>query len=129
LSTDAAGWRAATEAQVRRAFERYEAALRAHAVETLNEFFLTSPDTVRFGVREESYGAEAIAAYRRLGPAVHPQRQLRHTVVMVLSPDAACISTEFTDPNTVGIGRQSQTWVRTAHGWRIAMAHVSVRQM
>jgi hypothetical protein len=31
----------------------------------------------------------------------------------------------FADDDT-SIGRQSQTWVRTADGWRIARAHVSV---
>jgi uncharacterized protein (TIGR02246 family) len=128
LASDTDGtWRADTEAQVRRTFARYEQALRAHAVETLNELFLPSPDAVRFGVGEENYGHDAIAAYRRLSAPVHPQRQLRRTIVAVLSPEVACVSTEFTDPATLGLGRQTQTWLRTADGWRIAMAHVSVR--
>jgi hypothetical protein len=113
-------------ADVRRAFECYEQALREHDIERLNDFFLPSADTVRFGISEENYGIDAIRTYRRASAAVHPQRRLQHTVILALSDQVACVSTEFTDPVTVGVGRQSQTWVRTGEGWKIAMAHVSL---
>ena len=108
-------------------FERYERALRAHDVEALNGFFLDSPSTVRFGLAEEHYGFDAIAAFRRISPPVHPERTLRHTRVHALTADVACVSTQFSDPDSAQLGRQSQTWLRTATGWKIAMAHVSAR--
>lgn len=128
-SQSEADWRTHAEAQVRTAFERYEQALHAHAVEALNDFFVPSEQTVRFGIAEESYGATAIAAYRRSAPPVHPQRQTRHTVVTALTAQVACVTTEFTDLETPGLGRQSQTWLLTAQGWKIALAHVSLRRV
>jgi hypothetical protein len=113
-------------AHVRRAFERYEQALREHDVETLNDFFLDSPDTVRYGIAEQNYGFKAIGDWRRTAPPVHVERQLRHTVISCFGRDVACVSSEFTDPATPGIGRQTQTWVRTPEGWKIIAAHVSV---
>jgi hypothetical protein len=113
-------------ADVRCAFEHYEQALREHNIERLNDFFLPSADTVRFGISEQNYGIDAIRTYRRASAAVHPQRRLQHTVILALSDEIACVSTEFTDPVNVGVGRQSQTWVRTGEGWKIAMAHVSL---
>jgi len=117
--------RASVEAEVRAAFARYEDALIRHDVDALNNFFVISPDTIRFGINEQNYGYDAVAAYRRESAPVHPQRKLQHTVIVCLGADVACVSTEFTDPATVGLGRQSQTWVRTPAGWKIAMAHVS----
>jgi ketosteroid isomerase-like protein len=112
--------------EVRAAFERYEQALVEHDIETLNGFFLPSPQAIRFGLAEQNYGIEAIAAYRRACAPVHPQRRVLHSVVTAYGPDVACVSCEFTDPLTPGVGRQTQTWVRTAEGWKIAVAHVSV---
>jgi hypothetical protein len=113
-------------ADVRRAFERYEQALREHDVETLNDLFLESPDTVRYGIAEQHYGFKAIGNWRRTARPVHQQRQLRRTVISSFGRDVACVSSEFTDPATPGIGRQTQTWVRTPAGWKIIAAHVSV---
>jgi Protein of unknown function (DUF3225) len=118
--------RAAVVAAVRSAFERYEAALVANDVAALNGFFLPSDDTVRYGLAEENYGFESIAAYRRAAAAVHPERRLRRTVISTFGEDLACVCAEFTDPSNAQLGRQTQTWVRTAQGWRIALAHVSL---
>jgi hypothetical protein len=112
--------------EVRSAFEQYEAALLRHDVEALNGFFLLSEHSVRFGLAEQQYGFEAIAAARRTSSPVHAQRRLLLTVVSSLGNDVACVSAEFTDPSMAGVGRQTQTWVRTDAGWKIAVAHVSV---
>ncbi len=112
--------------EVRSAFEQYEQALIRHDVETLNGFFLNSEHSVRFGLTGQQYGFEAIAAARRVSVPVHPQRRLLLTLVSSFGPDLACVSAEFTDPTIVGVGRQTQTWVRTAEGWKIAVAHVSL---
>ena len=114
--------------EVRAAFEQYERALIAHDIETLNGFFLNSADSIRYGIAEQNYGIEAIAAYRRGSVPVHHERRLLRTVVTSYGTHVACVSTEFTDPVTAGLGRQTQTWVRTAEGWKIAVAHVSVSQ-
>jgi uncharacterized protein (TIGR02246 family) len=113
-------------AEVRAVFERYEAALARNDVAVLNELFLPSATTVRYGIAEQQYGFEDIAAYRRAAAPVHPQRRLLRTVISAFGPDVACVSCEFSDPSTAHTGRQTQTWVRTVEGWRIAAAHVSL---
>jgi ketosteroid isomerase-like protein len=112
--------------EVRAAFEQYEQALLRHDVEALNGFFLNSADSIRYGLAEQNYGIEAIAAYRRASVAVHPQRRLLRVVVSRYGDDVACVSAEFTDPAAAGLGRQTQTWVRTGDGWKIIVAHVSM---
>jgi ketosteroid isomerase-like protein len=118
--------RAAVLSEVRSAFQQYEQALVRHDVEALNAFFLNAEDSIRFGIAEQHYGYEAIAAGRLSAVPVHPQRRLLRTVVSSYGDDVASVSAEFTDPATAGVGRQTQTWVRTDQGWKIAVAHVSV---
>ena len=48
-----------------------------------------------------------------------------NTVINSVGADVAVVSTEFTAPNTSKVGRQTQTWVRFATGWKIVAAHVS----
>jgi hypothetical protein len=117
---------AAVIAEVRAAFERYEAALAENDVAVLNDLFLPSATTVRFGIAEQQYGFDAIATYRSSAAPVHPQRRLLRTVISTFGTDLACVACEFTDPLTPQTGRQMQTWVRTHEGWRIAAAHVSL---
>ena len=73
--------RAAVLSEVRSAFEQYEQALVRHDVEALNAFFLNAADSIRYGIAEQHYGYEAIAAGRRSAAPVHPQRRLLRTVV------------------------------------------------
>ena len=112
-------------AAVTDAYNRYEAALRAHDVAALNDFFLDSPDTSRFGVAEHAHGIAAVRAYRKRAPALPSGRNLQRTVVTTIGREAASVSTEFTYPHTSRIGRQTQTWVNTPAGWKILCAHVS----
>ena len=112
--------------EVRSAFEQYELALLRHDVEALNAFFLDAADSVRYGIAEQHYGYEAIAEGRRSAVPVHPQRRLLRTLVSSYGDDVASVSAEFTDPATAGVGRQTQTWVRTDQGWKIAVAHGTV---
>ena len=51
-------------AEVRAAFDRYEAALVSNDVEVLDELFWNSERTLRFGVAENLYGYDAIRAFR-----------------------------------------------------------------
>jgi hypothetical protein len=113
-------------AEVRAAFLRYQKAVDTQDVATMNELFWTSPFTVRFGPNGTLIGHDAIANYRqtRAGGGAAP-RALQNTVITTFGRDFAATNTETTRAGKLGIGRQSQVWVRTPHGWRIAAAHVS----
>lgn len=111
-------------AEVKRVFDRYEAALAGNDVEVLNRFFWRAPHTLRFGTGENLYGYEAIATFRsaRLPPG---ERRLGHTIITTYGKDFATANTEFQRPGNPRLGRQSQTWLRFPDGWRIVAAHVS----
>jgi hypothetical protein len=104
-------------------FAAYEDALLSNDVPALVDAFWASHHVVRYGLAERQYGGAAIDAWRRTTPAVPADRRLGPTVIATFGCDLACVSTEFTDH--AGGGRQSQTWVRLAEGWRIVSAHVS----
>jgi hypothetical protein len=113
-------------AEVTEAFMRYERALIANDVAELDALFWTSPHTLRFGVAENLYGYDAIAAYRIGRPAIDLTRRLMNTVIMTYGRDTATANTEFQRVGATLTGRQSHVWLRTEHGWRIAAAHVSL---
>lgn len=105
--------------------DAYEAALMANDVERLDGLFWNSPCAVRLGVGENLYGFEEIAAFRKGRVGGAPQRQRVKTHVTAIGPDVGVINVEFRREGSPRIGRQSQTWIRTDEGWRIAAAHVS----
>ena len=113
-------------AEVAAAFAQYERALIARDHAELDRWFWADPRVVRFGIAEVQYGAEAIAAWRRIAPHVGDDRALRNTVITAFGAGTAVVATEFSRPGVATIGRQSQTWVRLPEGWRIVHAHVSV---
>src|SRR3546814_6131509 len=115
-------------AEVRAAFERYEAALMGNDPGVLIDSFWASPLTLRYGIAENLYGIDEIAGYRRkraAGGGWHA-RKLTRTVITTYGRDAATANTEYVRDATGRIGRQSQTWVRMPEGWRIVAAHVSL---
>lgn len=117
----------ATLAEVEAAFARYEAALVGNDIAVLDELFLDSPTTIRYGGGENLYGIEAIRAFRAQRSAAGLARQLSDTVITCYGRDTAVAATLFHRDNAPGrVGRQMQTWVRTAAGWKVAAAHVSV---
>jgi hypothetical protein len=111
-------------AEVTAAFRRYEEALNTNDVAVLNELFRAAPYTLRYGIGEELYGHDRIAAFRaaRIPPG---RRDIKNTVVTTFGRDFATASTEFRRPGQPTTGRQQQTWVRFPEGWRIVAAHVS----
>jgi hypothetical protein len=113
-------------AEVQAVFERYEDALVHNRVDMLDELFWRSPLTVRYGVGENLYGHDAIAAFRAARSPAGLARQLARTVITTYGRDFATAMTEFRRDGHAGIGRQSQTWLRTAQGWRVVAAHVSL---
>jgi hypothetical protein len=109
------------------AFARYEQALVGNDVATLNELFWPDPRTIRYGVGENLHGHAAIRAFRAARDPRGLARTLEHTVITTYGRDFATAMTLFHRPSAAGkIGRQSQTWLRTADGWRIVAAHVSL---
>ncbi|MFW5641366.1 MAG: oxalurate catabolism protein HpxZ [Roseicyclus sp.] len=113
--------------EVTAAFARYEAALVANDVAVLDALFWNDARTVRYGPAESLYGRDEILSFRKARPPAGLDRILRRTVITTFGTDFATANTEFTRPGTDRIGRQSQTWARTAEGWRVVAAHVSLR--
>jgi hypothetical protein len=113
-------------AEVTAAFQRYEKALVTNDVAVLDELFWKSPHTLRFGMGENLYGYEQIAAFRGARPSTGLARTLQNTVITTYGRDFATANTEFRRENQPRTGRQSQTWARTPEGWRVVSAHVSL---
>jgi hypothetical protein len=114
-------------AEVEAAFAHYETALVTNDVATLRELFWRSPRTIRYGIAENLYGSDEIAAFRAARAPVGLMRRLSRTVITTYGRDFATASTLFERDTLPGkIGRQMQTWVRMPEGWRVVAAHVSV---
>ena len=113
-------------AELSAVFARYEDALVHNKVDVLDELFWTSEFTVRYGVGENLVGIEAIRAFRAARPAAGLARTLQRTVITTYGTDFGTAMTEFQREGGTKTGRQSQTWVRFAEGWRVVAAHVSL---
>ncbi|QNH15860.1 hypothetical protein HEP74_00983 [Xanthomonas sp. SS] len=113
-------------AEVQAAFAAYERALMADDVAALDRLFHDAPTTVRYGVGETLYGAEAIRAFRQ-GRGGSPQRQLLRVQIVAYGRDFATADAEFLREGATRRGRQSQSWVRFADGWKVVSAHVSLQ--
>jgi hypothetical protein len=108
-------------------FARYEKALVSNDVAVLDELFRDDPRTLRYGGGENLYGYQAIMAFRAGRPSTGLMRRTDRTVITTYGRDTAVASTLFYRDTAPGkVGRQMQTWVRFAEGWKIVAAHVSV---
>ncbi|HEY6534002.1 MAG TPA: AtzH-like domain-containing protein [Acidimicrobiales bacterium] len=114
------------EDEVRACFEAYERALLANDVETMDGWFTDDPSVVRFGIADCQHGPDQISAWRRTAEPVPVDRRHVRTTVTALGPDVVLVALEFANGDRPGRGRQSQVWQRTAVGWRVAHAHVSM---
>jgi len=114
-------------AEVAAAFNRYEKALNGNDVATLDELFWNSPHTLRYGVGEQLYGYDQIAAFRSgRDPKFVVERDLVKLWVVTYGRDFGTANCEFRRHGESRLGRQSHTWMRTGEGWRIVAAHVSL---
>ncbi|PHR17125.1 MAG: DUF4440 domain-containing protein [Hoeflea sp.] len=114
-------------AEVMAVFARYEQALISNDVAVLDELFWQSEHTIRYGGGENLYGAAEILAFRNARPSTGLERALSRTVITTYGNDFATASTLFSRESAPDkTGRQMQTWVRMADGWRVVAAHVSV---
>jgi ketosteroid isomerase-like protein len=114
-------------AEVREAFAAYEKALTTNDVTALDALFRKDSRTLRYGMGENLYGYEAIAAFRAARNPAGLVRDLAQTVITTYGRDTAVASTLFYRTSAPSkVGRQMQTWMRFAEGWRIVAAHVSL---
>jgi len=115
------------KAEVEAAFARYETALMANDVETLQSLFWNSPHTIRYGIGEILYGWDEIGAFRSTRSPVGLARVISRTVITTFGRNFATASTLFHRSTSPGkVGRQQQSWARFDDGWHIVAAHVSV---
>jgi len=114
-------------AEVEACFAAYEVALVSNDVAGLTAMFSDQPQTIRYGILENLYGAKEIQAFRAGRSPVGLSRRLSRTVISTYGRDFAIASTLFERDTAPGkIGRQMQSWVRFPRGWRIVAAHVSL---
>ena len=112
-------------AAVTAAFYRYEAALMADDLAAMDALFHDATTTNRFGVGEVLFGSDAIRDFRR-GRGGAPPRRLGRVAITAYGDSAATADAEFFRDGSDRRGRQSQTWVRFADGWKVVSAHVSL---
>ena len=93
-------------AEVTAAFERYEQALVSNDVTVLDSIFRDDPRVIRYGVGENLYGYQEIAAFRAARSPVGLARALSKTVITAYGRDVAVASTLFhraSMPGKVGL--------------------------
>ena len=105
---------------------RYEQALIANDLAVLDELFWSSPHTIRYGPGEVLYGTAEIRAFRQGRDAGNLAREIRRLEITTFGENFATANLEFHRADDPRVGRQSQTWVRFASGWRVVSAHVSL---
>lgn len=110
-------------AEVTAEFIAYEQALVDNVVDRILGFF--AADAVRFGFADQQAGLAEQGRWRRAQPPLPPGRRLKDTTIHTYGHSTAVVTTLFGYPGGDVLGRQSQTWVRLAEGWRIVTAHVS----
>ena len=114
-------------AEVSVAFARYEQALVTNDTATLDELFRTADETVRFGIAENLFGIEEIRHFRNNRPALNLARDVARTSITTYGRDFATTAITYYRASAPGkVGRQMQSWVRFAEGWRVVAAHVSM---
>lgn len=106
--------------------DAYEAALMANDLATLDALFWAAPETLRYGISENLYGIAAIRDFRVGRTGGSPPRDVLRREIITHGTDVATCNLEFLRPTTRIRGRQSQTWIRTVDGWKVAAAHVSL---
>jgi len=112
-------------AEVIEAFHEYERALMEDDIPAMDALFHDAPTTNRYGVGEVLYGIEAIREFRK-GRGGSPQRKLGKVAITVYGDSFATADAEFFREGSERRGRQTQSWVKFADGWKVVSAHVSL---
>jgi len=111
--------------EVTAAFHAYERALMADDIPAMDALFHDAPTTNRYGVGEVLYGIDEIRAFRK-GRGGSPQRRLGRVTITVYGASFATADAEFFREGSDRRGRQTQSWVKFADGWKVVSAHVSI---
>ena len=112
-------------AELSAAFDEYEDALIHNKVSMLDALFWSHPLTLRFGAKENLFGADQIKAFRASRPSAGLQREIIDRHIVTFGSAAGVANITFKRTTEPRIGRQSQTWIKFAEGWRVVSAHVS----
>jgi len=112
-------------AEVTAAFHAYERALMEDDIPAMDALFHDAPTTNRYGVGEVLYGIEEIRAFRK-GRGGSPQRRLGLVSIVTYGDAFATADAEFFREGSTQRGRQTQSWVKFADGWKVVSAHVSL---
>ncbi|MEO7116486.1 MAG: oxalurate catabolism protein HpxZ [Caldimonas sp.] len=112
--------------EVRRRFLQYEEAINTNDVQVLDDCFLNSPGTVRFGINETLWSFDEIKAFRRTPNTAGKTRNLERYVITTYGDTVAVANAVSTRDGVPKIGRQSQTWLKQAGTWKVVSAHVSL---
>lgn len=112
-------------AEISAASEQYESDLAQGNVAGILDAFWHAPQALRIGDDEELFGFDAIEAFRREHGSSRVRRRVRQRVITSFGNDVAAVHLVTRYEQTERIGRQSQLWLRTDEGWRVAHAHVS----
>lgn len=106
--------------------DRYEAALMENDLDAMDALFWDDPLTLRYGVGENLHGIGEIRAFRKARTGGSPPRTVLRREIVTFGTDLGTCNLEFQRQGGTKIGRQSQTWLRTETGWKVASAHVSL---
>ena len=114
-------------AELTELYMKYEAALCSNDTAVLDNFFWDSAEVVRFGLKENQYGAEDIRAFRNSRVGFKLEREIINLKVVTFGEDSAAVTLEFRRfiNGVERRGRQSQMWQRFSEGWKVVSAHVS----
>ena len=123
MSSAAEEDQAAEEQEVRAVVARYEAALMADDLATLDALFCPGPTTIRADATGVLVSHVQISAFRR-GRGGAPARTVTALHVVRHAPGVATALAETLRPDGTR-GLQTQVWEKDADGWRIRAAHVS----
>jgi hypothetical protein len=112
-------------AELAGASARYEAAISANDLDTLDQLFWDNPLTLRFGPNGPLLGHAAISAFRRARTITKQDRTHKSITIHTFGRDHGVVNIETRPAGRAVTMQQSQTWVRFPQGWRIVSAHVS----
>ena len=115
----------AVVAEVRAAFDAYEAALVANDVDALDEWFWHDDRVVRFAFGDVQRGWDEISEARRALTRQTGPRRVEDLVVTTFGDDVATVFGVFRLLETDALVHQSQVWARVEGAWRVVGAHVS----
>lgn len=113
-------------AEVEEAFNLFEKAFSLGDAATLDKMTLNDPATVFIDGRGQLFGHQAIRRERRDNPPPGRSAKVQRMRLAVFGQSTALSVVEYRVPGVAGLVRQSLSWVRTVHGWRVALFHESL---